>query len=75
MKINKKTLEKELSILLEQLLTPAGQLKTIIQDFEEVGIDYCVLGGLSLAIYNYDRATDDIDILVSRDSVLKLINF
>lgn len=60
---------------MEQLLTPAGQLKTIIQDFEEVGIDYCVLGGLALAIYNYDRATDDIDILVSRDSVSKIDKF
>lgn len=43
-------------------------LQTIATDFEECGIVYCVVGGQALSLHNYIRATNDIDLLVSRDT-------
>lgn len=63
---------KEILFLLEQMNSPFVQLDTIVQDFEEVGIDYCIIGGMSLPIHNYKRQTHDVDILVSKESFLKI---
>ena len=47
-------------------------LQTIAEDFDNCKIDYCVIGGQSLRLYNYIRATNDIDILVSKESFYRI---
>jgi hypothetical protein len=53
-------------------LNPSNLVGTITRDFEEAGIIYCVIGGMSLSPYNYARYTDDVDLIVSKDT-FKLI--
>lgn len=50
----------------------SDMLPTISRDFEEAGIHYCFVGGMSLHPHNYVRETQDLDILVSKDSVEKI---
>ena len=60
--------------LLDEVLnpTPDSLIKTITRDFEEAGVTYCVIGGLSMSPHNYSRYTEDVDIIVSKDT-FKLI--
>jgi hypothetical protein len=71
--------EKELAELVQALMhelnNPERQLSTIVQDFEECGIDYCVIGSLAVRCHNYVRFGDDIDVLVSKETYPKIGQF
>ncbi len=38
----------------------------IAKDFNELNLEYCIIGGIALAPYNFSRATEDVDFLVSK---------
>jgi len=63
---------KRLGFLLEQNQGPEGQIEYIARDLDENGIDYCIIGGMSLGIHNFKRYTSDIDILLSKTGFKKL---
>ncbi len=71
--------EKEITQLVQALLhelnNPERQLSTIVQDFEECGIDYCVIGSLAVRCHNYVRFGSDIDVLVSKETYPKINQF
>ncbi len=56
----------------EMLQDPNTHMRTIADDLDEFGIEYCVIGGLALRIHNFSRYTKDIDILVSKEGYKKL---
>lgn len=43
-------------------------LRKIIQRLEELGIPYAVVGGMALYLYGFRRFTEDVDILVTKES-------
>jgi hypothetical protein len=43
----------------------------IARRLEEAGIDYAIAGALSLGVYGFVRATEDVDILITRDGLDK----
>lgn len=45
------------------------ELKIIACTLEGSGLDYCLCGGLALAVYAEPRATLDIDIVVKKDQL------
>ena len=61
--------------LLHELNNPERQLSTIVQDFEECGIDYCVIGSLAVRCHNYVRYGADVDVLVSKETYPKIGQF
>ncbi|MGO9570476.1 MAG: hypothetical protein ACLP5H_23340 [Desulfomonilaceae bacterium] len=71
--------EKELAELVQELLIelnrPERHLSSIVRDFDECGIDYCVIGSMAVRYHNYLRYGDDIDVLVSRESYPKIEKF
>lgn len=71
--------EKELAELVQALLhelnRPERHLSSIVRDFDECGIDYCVIGSLAVRCHNYVRYGDDIDVLVSRETYPKIEEF
>jgi predicted nucleotidyltransferase len=66
---NPTSASRVLQILIEMMKDITKDIKTIHQDFTELGIEYCVIGGMALEIYNYKRSTEDIDVLISKKSV------
>lgn len=56
------------------VLSSDSPLTSMHRDLTEVGIDYVIIGGVALGIYNYQRYTEDIDILVSKKSFPNLKN-
>lgn len=48
-------------------------LRRVTKRLEELGVPYAVAGGMALFFHGYRRFTEDVDILVSRDS-LKVIH-
>ncbi len=62
---------KEIKITLP-VTSPHSPLLALDRDLTEVGIDYALVGGVALGIYNYLRYTEDIDILISRRSTESL---
>ncbi len=71
--------DKDLSTLVRALLVelenPERQLSSIVLDFDECGIDYCIIGSLAVRIHNYVRFGDDIDLLVSKETYSKIEQF
>jgi hypothetical protein len=71
--------EKELAELVRALLhdlnRPERHLSSIVRDFDECGIDYCVIGSLAVRCHNYVRYGDDIDVLVSRETYPRIEEF
>ena len=71
--------EKELAELVQALLhelnRPERHLSSIVRDFDECGIDYCVIGSLAVRCHNYLRSGDDIDVLVSKQTYPKIEEF
>ena len=71
--------EKELANLVQALLheldNPERQLSSIVLDFDECGIDYCIIGSLAVRIHNYVRFGPDIDLLVSKETFPKIKQF
>jgi predicted nucleotidyltransferase len=41
-----------------------ASFKSITKIFKEKDINFCIIGGSILSIYNYNRTTEDIDLLV-----------
>ncbi len=68
MKVN----DRLFRLIYEQMQDPKISLKTIAEDFDDNEIDYCIIGGISLSIYNYSRYTGDIDVLISKEGFEKL---
>jgi hypothetical protein len=58
--------------LLHELNNPERRLSTIVRDFDECGIDYCLFGSLAERCHNYLRAGGNIDVLVSRKSFSRI---
>ena len=44
-------------------------LKNITRRFEELGIPYAVAGGMALFFHGFRRFTEDVDILISKESL------
>jgi len=72
---DEKELAKLVQALLNELGNPERQLSSIVLDFDECGIDYCIIGSLAVRIHNYVRFGDDIDVLVSRETFPKIKQF
>lgn len=66
MEINEENLSRIVLSLLESLKDPRSSVDRIGKDLESIGVEYCVIGGISLGAHNYIRATEDLDILVSK---------
>ena len=54
----------------------SGKLKNtltkITKKLDEIGVKYALTGGCALILYEYRRFTEDIDILVTKDNLLKI---
>jgi len=48
---------------------PKNFIENLARDFDEVGISYCIIGGVALGIHNYTRKTIDIDVLISKKHI------
>jgi len=70
--MDKKELEQIVQGVLEKLRSPEYHLPAITWDLEEIGVEYCVVGGLALRFHNLLRATDKVEILVSRATYAKI---
>ena len=46
-------------------------LRRIASDFEDLGIEYAVIGAVALNQHGYRRFTEDIDLLLTRDGLRK----
>src|SRR6266850_244827 len=49
------------------------ELKELISQLDDRGIDYALCGGLALAVYDRARATADIDLLILAESLPDVI--
>jgi hypothetical protein len=49
-----------------------AELKRIINSLNENNVEYAVCGGWAMAIYGVPRATVDIDLLISEESLEKV---
>jgi hypothetical protein len=58
--------------LIAEIQSPVMLVKHLARDLDENGIKYCVIGGLALGIHNYQRSTEDIDILVAKEDFPKI---
>ena len=47
-------------------------LMKIVKRLDELGIDYAVAGGMALFFHGFRRFTEDVDILVNRESISKI---
>jgi hypothetical protein len=45
--------------------------EALARHFEEAGIDYMIAGALGLAFHGYERYTDDVDVVVTREGLEK----
>ena len=48
-----------------------SELKAIVQVLEQEKVDYALCGGLAMAVYNFPRATLDIDLMIQVDSIIR----
>ncbi|QDU91479.1 hypothetical protein Pla175_49080 [Pirellulimonas nuda] len=44
-------------------------LRKLVKRLDEVGVDYSVVGGLALFAHGYQRFTDDVDLVVTKESL------
>lgn len=49
------------------------ELKALVSQLDERGIDYALCGGLALAVYDRARATADIDLVILGDTLADVI--
>jgi len=47
--------------------TAKAEITRIIQKFNKEGIEYLVIGGIAVALYGAEKATFDLDLLLSAD--------
>jgi hypothetical protein len=55
------------------MLDLVAELRKLITAFDRHRVDYALCGGLALAIYDYPRATADIDVLIPSESLDQVI--
>lgn len=55
------------------MLDLVAELRKLITAFDRHRVDYALCGGLALAIYDYPRATADIDLLITSESLDQVI--
>ena len=70
--MNEQEIAEIVQSLLEELKNPEHQLSSVVRDFDECGIDYCIIGSMAVRFHNYLRFGSDIDVLVSRGSYPKI---
>ena len=70
--MNEKDLKSLVKELLIELNDPERHLSSVVRDFHECGIDYCVIGSLAVRCHNYVRFGSDIDVLVSKETYPKI---
>ncbi len=70
--MNEKDLKSLVKELLIELNDPERHLSSVVRDFHECGIDYCVIGSLAVRCHNYVRFGSDIDVLVSKETYPKV---
>ena len=63
---------REGSMHFEQQSAVHRTLKKIASQLERLGIEYAVAGGMALFFHGYRRFTEDIDILVTADSLKRI---
>jgi len=51
------------------MISLLDEFSSIVQAFENAGIEYAVCGGLAMAIQGFPRATMDIDLLIREQSL------
>ena len=49
-------------------------LRRLASKLEELGIPYAVVGGMALFAHGYRRFTEDVDLLVTRESLIEIQN-
>ena len=54
------------ALALQELSSPHAQVGEVAKSLEAAGVKYCVIGGVALSPHNFHRATDDLDLLVSK---------
>ena len=47
-------------------------MRRIAQRFDELGIDYAVMGGMAMFLHGFRRFTEDVDILVTPDALNRI---
>jgi hypothetical protein len=68
-----KTLKVIIRNAIAMASSPFECVKYIARELEENNVEYCVIGGVALSTYNYERNTNDVDLLVSKEgfSIIK----
>jgi hypothetical protein len=51
----------------------AFAMAKLAKSLEREGIDYCVMGGNALHAHGYERATTDVDVLMTEDGLKKFV--
>lgn len=64
--MNSDIINKISKMVIESFKNPLSFVYDVSRDFKDQGIDYAIIGAISLGVHNYIRHTDDIDILVSK---------
>jgi len=59
---------EQFKMFIESTINPASQTTSLHADLKAAGVEYAIIGGIALRPHNYVRATEDIDILVSKSS-------
>ncbi len=50
------------------------ELRNIISELESASVDYALCGGLAMAVYAFPRSTLDIDIMIHRQDLDKVVS-
>jgi hypothetical protein len=50
-----------------------AELRAIVSTLDAAGITYALAGGLAVSIYATPRATEDVDLLLSRDDLTRAV--
>lgn len=51
----------------------AFAMSKLAKSLEREGIDYCVMGGNALHAHGYERATTDVDVLMTKEGLAKFV--
>ena len=52
----------------------AFAMSKLAKSLEREGIEYCVIGGNALHAHGYERATTDVDVLMTKEGLEKFVN-
>ena len=51
----------------------AHAMSKLAKSLDKAGIDYCVMGGNALHAHGYERATTDVDVLMTKEGLSKFV--